>query len=185
MPDFTTIAPASRTTTRRVRIGIVDLAGNLGYVNLSNIGAGVTDAQINALRSSIGAASNGGVFMDEKVVTQSQRPADSRAFAEPFSSVTFKGVLVFDHPNPQVQRVYLEVPSIGANYVSEGGVIDPQQADIQAIINDALPILNDSNPFTGDFFFERAYLSDRKGSGDVNISQQPTTVDPRGTSEPT
>lgn len=185
MPDFTTIAPSSRATTRAVRIGVVDLSGQLGYVNLSNLGAGVTDGQINALRTAIGNASNGGVFMDEKIVRQAQEPSDSRAFAEPFSKVSDKGVIVFDHPNPQVQEVYLEIPAIDAGKVTTNGDIPLNEPEIQAVVNSALPILNDSNPFTGDFYAKKAYFSDRKGSSKVNLSQQPNTVDPRGTPEPT
>lgn len=184
MPDFQAIAPASRKTTRTVRVGIVDLLGNTRNVTLTNLGDGVTDGQVNTLRSAIGDATNGGVYFDEKSVIQKQDPRDSRAFAEPFSKVSDLGVLVFDHPNPQVDEVYLEIPCIDMGKVTAAGDLNINDGEIQAIINAALPILNDSNPFTGDFYFSHAYYSDRKGNSKVNTGQIPNTVDPRGTPDP-
>lgn len=183
MPDFQTVAPASRATTRTVRIGFVDLMGATKNALLTNIGSGVTDAQINALRSSLGAASNAGVYFDEKTVTQQQAPRDSRAFSDPHSSVSDLGVLVFKHPNPQVEDVYLDIPAIDVGKITDAGGLNDQDAEIQAIINDALPILNDSNVFTGDYFFSHGYYSDRKGSGKKFPGRIPTLVEPRGTPE--
>lgn len=184
MPDFQSITvPASRTTTRTVRIGFVDLVGATKNAILKNIGSGVTDAQINTLRSAMGAASNAGVYFDEKTVTQRQEPRDSRAFSDPHSSVSDLGVLVFSHPNPQVEDIYLDIPAVDVGYITDAGGLNTDHADLQAIINAALPILNDSNPFTGDFFFSHGYYSDRKGPGKKYPGNIPVLVEPRGTPE--
>lgn len=184
MPDFQTITvPASRETVRRVTIGLVDLMGAKGNSILKNIGSGVTDGQINTLRTAIGEASNAGVYFDSKEVIQRQAPKDSRAFSDPHSAVSDLGVLVFKHPNSQVEDVYLDVPAIDVSFIENSGNLKEDATEIQAIITAALPILNDSNPFTGDFYFSHGYYSDRKGSGKKYPGDIPTLVEPRGTPE--
>lgn len=184
MPDFQSITvPASRSTTRRVRIGLVDLMGAKGYSLLKDIGAGVTDAQVNTLRTAIGNASNAGVFSDEKTTVQAQAPRDSRAFSDPHSAISDLGVLVFRHPNPQVEDVYLDVPAIDVSFINDAGGLVTTATEIDNIIQAALPILNDSNPFTGDFYFSHGYYSDRKGTGKKYPGDIPTLVEPRGTPE--
>lgn len=184
MPDFQFIAPATRKTTRKVTIGIVDLTGNTRNVILKNLGAGVTDAQVNALRTAIGNASNGGVYFDSKEVIQAQAPRDSRAFSDPHSSVSMLGVLVFDHPNPQVESVDVIIPAIDLGKITSSGDLNMDDGEMTAIVNAALPILNDSNPFTGDYYFSHGYFSDRKGSKKVYTANIPNVVDPRGTPDP-
>lgn len=184
MPDFQAIAPSSRRTTRTVRVGVVDLTGAKKNVILKDLGSGVTDAQVNAWRAAIGAASNGGVFFDEKTVTQQQEPRDSRAFSEAHSTVTDLGVLVFRNPNPSAQDVYVEVPAIHAGFIGDDGGISADIQEIDDIITTTLPMLNDNNPFTSAWFFSHAYYSDRKGNGKGKNSDIPTTVDPRGTPDP-
>lgn len=184
MPDFQSITvPASRETVRRVTIGLVDLMGAKANSILKDIGSGVTDAQINTLRTAIGSASNAGVYFDSKEVIQRQAPKDSRAFSDPHSAVSDLGVLVFKHPNSQVQDVYLDVPAIDVSFINDAGGLVVSATEIDNIIQAALPILNDSNPFTGDFYFSHGYYSDRKGTGKKYPGDIPTLVEPRGTPE--
>jgi len=184
MPDLQSITvPASRETVRRVTIGLVDLMGAKANSILKDIGGSVTDAQINALRTAIGNASNAGVYFDSKEVIQRQAPKDSRAFSDPHSAVSDMGVLVFKHPNSQVSDVYLDVPAIDVSKIDNAGGLKDDDSEIQAIITTALPILNDSNPFTGDFYFSHGYYSDRKGTGKKYPGDIPTLVEPRGTPE--
>lgn len=185
MPDFAAIAPTSRRVTRTAVVGFVDITGNTRNSRLINIGSGITDAEINDWRAALGAASNAGVYFDEKIVTQRQEPKDSRAFTDPNSSVTTLGVIVFDHPNPQVEEQRLEIPAIHISLINAEGTLKLDDPIIQNIINETLPLLNDSNPFTGDWFVSHTLTSDRKG-GKVKIKQGqiPAIQDPWGTPDP-
>ena len=184
MPDFQAIAPASRNTTRTVTVGLVDISGNTANVTLKELGGSVSDAQVNAFRSAVGNASNAGVYFDSKNLVQKQDERDSRAFTDPKTDVSDLGVFVFDHPSPQVKEVRIEVPAIHIGFINSDGSLNRSEPEVQAVIDTALPMLNDSNPFTGDYYFSHAFYSNRKGSKKINEGNIPNIKDPRGTPDP-
>lgn len=179
MPDFPGVLPPSTENVQNVTIGFVDLLGNTANLRISGIDVTVTNAEVNALRQAAGAISNAGVYFDGLELIQQLDTRDALAYIDPFVSVSSKGVFRFDHPDSKVEEIYMEIPAIYSGFVTDGGSLNDQDTEVQAFITAALAVLNKVQLFSADYYFAKAYFSDRKGTSKTKPQQAPTSRDPR------
>lgn len=139
MPGFP--VSAVQRIKRAITVTLVDTTGEKGSTSISGYSGDVTDPQEAAFRNAIADASNAGLIAS----TASQKTqivvTDAEAYDEAQSSVTTKGVFVFQ--NQDFQQVSVSVPAPDDSMLAaDGQTIDPANAQAIAVIDAALDILN-------------------------------------------
>lgn len=159
MPDG--FALAAGTWTKGVHgITVIDFGGRKKSTSIEVIGTQPSAAQINALRSAIGEATNGTTLEVRSSAIEGIDPTDAAVelYDEAYAAVNSVGVFVFqDFSTRDLQQI--EVPAVDASlFEPDGETIDPTNALALAIINAGVAALNAGG---AGYTFQRGFLSGR------------------------
>lgn len=179
MPDYPTPRPASHNYTRNVAVDFVDHAGHTASLNISGIDPTVTSGEVDTLREKAGALSNAGVIGDRLEDATVMAIVDAISHIDPYAEVSDKGVFRFDHPNNNFKPIYVELPAIWDDVVTDAGLIDTGDTRVGDFVSACLAVLNKVQIGGGNFYLGKAYYSDRKGTRKI-ASVRPISRDPRG-----